>query len=195
MKISGRRSHQRIRGAGPEYTFAVVCAGEVDLAKCHGFSCAYDACGDQGVLSRQGFHEGAGQLNRAARPELTEVLDQCEHHGCVGSGHHGLPAQHAAHARQLIAVRQAQGDTVRLCAFYFQAEGLNPGGEQIGQGLLQVFMGGAHSNSLNTEKGNIIRLKPVVGGPLTVSILDTSKASPVLAALFPLTHATWFEMS
>ena len=38
--MSGPRSHQRISGAGPEYSFAIICAGEVDLAKRHGFSCA-----------------------------------------------------------------------------------------------------------------------------------------------------------
>ncbi len=57
------------------------------------------------VLTRQRFHEAAGELNRAAGPELPKVVDQRQHHGRVGRRHHGLAAQHAARPRQLVTLR------------------------------------------------------------------------------------------
>jgi len=84
------------------------------------------------------------------------MADECQHHGRVGSGHHGLTAQHAAHTRELIALRQAQGHAIGLKVFDAQIQGLYPGGEQVCKRLLELIgmdFKGAHGRLSKAAMG------------------------------------------
>ena len=121
--------------------FVVTTAADVDLAERQALAGTDHARLHQRVLVRQRLEEAGVHLHRGARPEFAEMADQGQHHRGVGGGHHGLAAQHAAGAAELIALRQAQGHAVGVKALDFQVQGLYPRGKQVGQGLLEAVGG------------------------------------------------------
>jgi hypothetical protein len=105
---------------------AVVGPAQIDFTKGHALACAQHTGGDECILTCQRLEETARHLHRAAGSERAEVADQRQHHGRVGRGHHGLPAQHAAHTRQLVTLRQTQRGFALAEAFYTQIQRLHP---------------------------------------------------------------------
>ena len=75
------------------------------------------------------------------------MLNQCQNHRCICRRHHGLPAQHAAHAEQLVTLGQANTHAVSICRHNLEAQILDPRRKVIGKRLLKCLNGDAHGCS------------------------------------------------
>jgi hypothetical protein len=98
------KSKQRVSRRSPANAFPIRSAN-VNLAKSQAFAGAQHGGCDDAVLAAEGFEEAGVHLHGGAGAEFAEVLHEGEHHGGVCGGHHGLAAEHAADAGELVALR------------------------------------------------------------------------------------------
>jgi hypothetical protein len=130
-QIGFGKSKQRVSRRRPANALTIRAAN-INLAKGQALASAQHGGCDDAVLVAQGFEETGAHLHGGARAEFAEVLHQGQHHGGVCGGHHGLAAEHAADAGELVALRQAQFDLAAFAAFDSKMKGLHPRGEVFG---------------------------------------------------------------